>query len=154
MVRPFHRRYGGKYDLLLSTPWMKRVRAVEDHGNAALNVEGKDEAKRSVTAELNWYIGTSVFFPLSASAGHDSWPGRHASSYRGPSTDVVWAWESSSAGVASISLIQASSRPLAPALQCPKHKISTSMRPCEYHLSKVYESNILIRYCNLVRQSI
>lgn len=49
VVRAFVLGRGGIYDLLLSKRWMKRVRAVEDHGNATLTIEGKDEVKRTVT---------------------------------------------------------------------------------------------------------
>ena len=49
VVRAFILGMGEIYDLLLSKRWMKRVRAVEDHGKATLTIEGKDKAKRSVT---------------------------------------------------------------------------------------------------------
>lgn len=49
IVRAFILGMGEIYDLLLSKRWMKRVRAIEGHGNATLTIEGKVKTKRSVT---------------------------------------------------------------------------------------------------------
>lgn len=37
------------YDLLLSKRWMHRVRAIEDHGNSTLTIEGRDSIRREVS---------------------------------------------------------------------------------------------------------
>ena len=47
-VRAFILGMGDIYDLLLSKRWMRRVRAIEDHGAATLTIQGKDEIKRLV----------------------------------------------------------------------------------------------------------
>ena len=46
IVRAFILGMGNIYDLLLSKRWMKRVRAVEDHGQANMVIQGKDGIPR------------------------------------------------------------------------------------------------------------
>lgn len=47
-IRAFILGMGNIYDLLLSKRWMRRVRAVEDHGQGTLTIQGKDGVQRLV----------------------------------------------------------------------------------------------------------
>lgn len=46
VVRAFILGAGDIYDILLSKRWMRRVRAMEDHGQTSMTIEGKDSIKR------------------------------------------------------------------------------------------------------------
>ena len=48
VVRAFILGMGDIYDILLSKRWMRRVRAIEDHGKGTLTVQGRDGIKRVV----------------------------------------------------------------------------------------------------------
>ena len=48
VVRAFILGMGDIYDILLSKRWMRRVRAIEDHGENTLTIRGKDEIRRVV----------------------------------------------------------------------------------------------------------
>ena len=48
VVRAFILGMGDIYDVLLSKRWMRRVRAIEDHGESTLIIQGKDGIRRLV----------------------------------------------------------------------------------------------------------
>lgn len=65
MVKAFILGMGNVFDLLLSKRWMRRVRAVEDHGKASLIVEGKDGVQRVAHGKIATPLGVELADSLS-----------------------------------------------------------------------------------------
>ena len=63
MVRAFILGMGDIYDLLLSKRWMRRVRAIEDHGNSTLVIKGKDGHSRLIHGEKTEPVEFKVVRP-------------------------------------------------------------------------------------------